>query len=109
MQNKNLIWLGSTRRDLKEFPKEVQAHVGYALFSAQCGEKHEDAKPMKGFKATVWEIASRYFGNTLRTVYYIEINGAIYVLHTFQKKSKHGIATPKNEIETIKNRLKTIL
>ncbi len=109
MQNKNLIFLGSSRKDLKEFPKEIQQHVGYALFRAQCGRKHEDAKPMKGFKSTIWEIVSRYFGNAYRTVYYIEVDGAIYVLHTFQKKSHHGISTAKNEIETIKNRLKAIL
>lgn len=109
MQNKNLIWLGSSRKDLKEFPKEVQGHVGYALFRAQCGRTHEDAKLMKGFKANVWEITSRHFSNAYRTAYYTKINDAVYVLHAFQKKSKHGIATPKNEINLIKQRLNTIL
>ncbi|MEK7164998.1 MAG: type II toxin-antitoxin system RelE/ParE family toxin [Patescibacteria group bacterium] len=109
MQNKNLIWLGSTRKDLKEFPKEVQGHVGYALYRAQCGRTHENAKLMKGFKTNVWEITSRHFSNTFRTVYYTKIDEEVYILHTFQKKSKHGITTPKNEIDLIKQRLNTIL
>ncbi|MDP3995044.1 MAG: type II toxin-antitoxin system RelE/ParE family toxin [bacterium] len=109
MQNKNLIWLGSTRKDLKEFPKEVQSHVGYALFRAQQGRTHQDAKLMKGFKAHVWEITSRHSGNTYRTAYYTKIDDEVYILHAFQKKSKHGIATPKNEIDIIKQRLNTIL
>jgi len=109
MQNKNLIWLGSTKKDLKKFPEEVQNHVGYALFRAQCGRTHEDAKLIKGFKANVWEITSRHFSGTYRTVYYTRINDEVYILHAFQKKSKQGIETPKNEIDLIKQRLNTIL
>lgn len=109
MPYKKLIWLGSSRKDLKEFPKEVQGHIGYALFRAQWGRTHEDAKLMKGFRAHIWEITSRYFSNTFRTAYYTRIDEEVYVLHAFQKKSKHGIATPKNEIDLIKQRLNTIL
>jgi phage-related protein len=109
MQCKNLVWLFSSKKNLKKFPKQVQKHVGYALFRAQQGRTHHDAKLMKGFKANVWEIVTRHFGNTYRTVYYIKINEVVYVLHAFQKKSKHGIATSKNEIDIIKKRINTIL
>ena len=46
---KPLVWIGSTREDLKEFPEEVRGFMGHALYMAQCGLKHERAKPLKGF------------------------------------------------------------
>lgn len=109
MHYKNLIWLGSTKKDLKQFPKQVQKHIGFALFQAQQGSTNADAKLMKGFKTAIWEIVSRHSGNAYRTVYYVKIDTMVYVLHVFQKKSSQGIATPKQEIETIKKRLNTIL
>ena len=85
----------------------MQNDVGFALFRAQEGKKHESAKPMKGYKgAGVLEIVENHFGNTFRAVYTVKFSDVIYVLHVFQKKSKHGIATPKNELEMIEKRLK---
>lgn len=52
------------------------------------------------------EIVSRFDRNTYRSVYVIRFEEAVYVLHAFQKKSNTGIATPKHEIELIKQRLK---
>ena len=102
-----VIWIGSSRGDLKSLPDEVQNDVGFALFRAQEGKKHESAKPMKGYKgAGVLEIVENYFENTFRAVYTVKFSDVIYVLHVFQKKSKHGIATPKNELEMIEKRLK---
>lgn len=46
---KPVIWVGSSRKDLQEFPGLVQDHMGYALYLAQCGEKHRDAKALRGF------------------------------------------------------------
>ena len=45
-------WIASSLDDLKDFPADVQQVMGYALYRAQCGEKHPDAKPLKGFKGT---------------------------------------------------------
>ncbi len=109
MQNKNIAWLGSTLRDLKNFPEEIKGHIGFALYHAQRGLTHEDAKPLKGFKVTVWEIVSQHRGNAYRAVYTVKIKDTVYVLHMFQKKSKDGIATPKKEIDLIKKRLQLIL
>ena len=39
-------------------------------------------------------------------VYTVRFKAAIYVLHAFQKKAKQGIATPKQELDLIKRRLK---
>ncbi len=100
-------WIASSLDDLKDFPEEVQQAIGYALYLAQCGEKHPDAKPFKNFKgAGVLEVVEDFDGDTYRAVYTVKFKGVIYVLHAFQKKSKHGIATPKQDIELIKARFK---
>ena len=104
---KELVWIGSTKEDLKRFPAEVRNMMGYALYVAQAGGKHPDAKPLKGFKgAGVLEVVDNYERNTYRMVYTVKLRGAIYALHAFQKKSKKGIATPKADIDLINARLK---
>jgi phage-related protein len=104
---KPVEWIGSSYKDFKAFPDEVKDHMGYALHLAQIGDKHEDAKPLKGFGgAGVLEIVSDYVGDTYRAVYTVKFALAIYVLHVFQKKSKTGIKTPLMDIELIQRRLK---
>jgi phage-related protein len=89
------------------FPREVQRIVGYALYLAQAGAKHQDAKPLAGFGgAGVLEVVEDHDGDTYRAVYTVRLAGAVYVLHVFQKKSRHGIATPTHEIDLIRARLK---
>jgi phage-related protein len=93
---KPVRWLGDSRHRLKGFPENVKDDVGTALFWAQKGEKHSDAKPMRGFGgASVVEIVEDYDGNTYRAVYTVRFKERIYVLHCFQKKSKkRGEITP---------------
>ena len=106
---KPLFWMGASKADLKTFPDEVQDVMGYALDFAQQGKKHPDAKSLKGFGgAGVLEIVDDYDGNTYRAVYTVKFADAVYVLHCFQKKSKHGIATPQQDIELIERRLKRV-
>lgn len=52
------------------------------------------------------ELIEDHRGDTYRAVYTVRFATAIYVLHAFQKKSKRGIATPKRELELIRERLK---
>ena len=107
MMFKKLDFLGSSREDLKEFPEEVKQDIGYALFEAQKGLKPAAAKPLKSFGgAGVLEIIENFMGGAYRAVYTVRFPKVIYVLHCFQKKSKIGIKTPKNEIDLIKQRLK---
>ena len=101
---KPIIWMGSSLRDLKTFPQEVQKEVGYALWLAQAGGKYQHAKPLKGLRG-VMEIASDFKTDTYRAVYAIKLGEALYVLHTFQKKSSRGIATPRQDMDMIKKRL----
>jgi phage-related protein len=103
---KPLEWIASSKKDLKEMPDLVRDNVGFALFQAQLGEKHDDAKPLKGFKGSgVLEVVDNFDGDTYRAVYTVRFEFAVYVLHVFQKKSKSGIATPKQEIELVEKRL----
>ena len=104
---KPVHFLGNTKTVLKGFPAEVKDRVGYALYEAQRGEKAANTKPLKGFHgASVLEVIEDHDGLTYRAVYTIRFFNAVYVLHTFQKKSKKGIATPKQDVELIKSRLK---
>jgi len=105
--HKPLIWVGSSRRDFGAMPKEVRARMGYALYVAQQGGMHRDAKPLKGFAGSgVAEIVADFRGDTFRTVYTVRLAGAVYVLHAFQKKSRKGAATPKSDIALVKSRLR---
>src|SRR6202790_4867252 len=104
---KPVIWVGTSRKDLREFPEPVQDHVGFALYVAQRGGKHRDAKALSGFGgAGVLEIVEDYRGDTFRAVYTLRYAGAVYVLHAFQKKSKTGRETPRRDIELIEQRLR---
>jgi len=88
-------------------PDGVQQTFGFALYSAQIGLLHPDAKPLKGFgSAGVLEIVEDWRGNAYRAVYTVRFADAVYVLHCFQKKSKQGIETPKPEMDLIRERLK---
>jgi len=101
-----VIWVGSSRRNLRGFPREVRREIGQALFTAQQGETDPSAKPLRGFGGgAVLEIVADQVGSTWRAVYTVRFREAIYVLHAFQKKSKRGIATPKKDIDLIRHRL----
>ena len=104
---KPVLWIGSSRDDLRAFPGEVRRVMGIALDDAQNGDEHPRAKALRGFGGrSVLEIVDDEDGDTYRAVYTVRFAGAIYVLHAFQKKAKKGIATPQHEIAVIKARLK---
>lgn len=103
---KPLLWVCSSKKDLKKMPTDVQDVFGYALDLAQSGLKHPDAKPLKGFGgAGVLELIEDFDTNTYRAVYTVRFGRAIYVLHCFQKKSTTGIKTAQADIDLIRKRL----
>ena len=107
IKQKPVFWICDCNEELKSFPKEVRRGIGVAIMQAQCGSKSFHAKPLKGFGGSgILEVVEDFDGNTYRAVYTVKLVDAVYVLHVFQKKSKAGIKTPKQEIELIKNRLK---
>lgn len=87
-------------------PEDIKDVFGFAIDLAQAGQKHADAKPLKGFgSAGVLEVVESDDGGTYRAVYTVRLAGWIYVLHCFQKKSNSGIATPKPDMDLIHSRL----
>ena len=106
-EEKPVEWVGSSREDLKSFPRPVRASVGESLYRAQTGQRADGTKIMKGFGgAGVIEIIEDHDGSTYRAVYTVKFRDVVYVLHCFQKKSKSGIETPKHVIDRIKKNLK---
>ena len=103
---KPVQWVGASKSDLKRFPDVVRDRMGFAIYQAQAGLRHRDAKTLKGFGSGVLEVVARHDGDTFRAVYTVRFETAIYVLHAFQKKARRGIATPKNELDLVRRRLK---
>ena len=104
---KPIKWVASAKRDLDAMPEDVKDVFGHAIDLAQAGGKHLDAKPLSGFgSAGVLEVVEDFRGGTYRAVYTVKFAGWVYVLHCFQKKSKSGIQTPKEDLELIDARLK---
>lgn len=86
----------------------AQEQVLRALNIAAEGQTADIAKPMKGLGSGVFEIAVRHKKNAYRVVYAVQIDEDIWVIHAFQKKSKTSIATPKQDIKVIRDRLKRL-
>ena len=103
---KPVQWVGSSKSDLKRFPDAVQDRMGFAIYQAQAGLRHRNAKPLKGFGSGVLEVVARHDGDTFRAMYTARFETAVYVLHAFQKKARRGIATPKQELDLVRRRLR---
>lgn len=103
-----LAWVGAAKKCFMEFPARVQDDFGYRLFRLQEGKAPFPApKPLnegvlKGLG--IYELGCDHDGDTYRAVYTLKLDGILYVLHAFKKKSKSGIATPRQEIELIRAR-----
>jgi phage-related protein len=104
-----LIWVGTSKKDLLEFPDAARRNVGYALGMAQAGGKHPDAKPWKGEGPGVFEVVAADEGNAFRAVYAVRFVNAVYVLHCFQKKSPSGIRTAASDVKLVGQRLAAAL
>jgi phage-related protein len=102
---RDLVFMGDSLDTMRSFPDDVKREMGYALRFAQEGKTHDKAKPLRGYPG-VWEIVSPHMKETYRAIYALKIGRRIYVLHAFQKKSKHGIKTPRSDLEMIAVRYK---
>jgi phage-related protein len=99
-----VVWLGNSRKNLRDFPDGAQKLLGDELQLIQFGGMPKDAKPFKGIGSGVLEIALRHASEAYRVVLAVQIGKRIYVLHAFQKKSKKGIETPKRDVDLIRKR-----
>lgn len=107
VSEKPLEWVGSSYKDLMALPDDIRRSFGFALSLAQAGDRHDDAKILKGFGgAGVLEVVEDDAAGTYRAVYTVKFPEAVFVLHCFQKKSKRGASTPKEEMDIVHARLK---
>lgn len=104
---KDVFWVGSSLRDHKKFPSDVQRKIGYILQHVQEGKPHKKIKQLTGIRrgCSIYEIKSDHRGDTYRAVYLGNFGNLIYVLHCFQKKSKFRRKTPQKEKDLILERL----
>ena len=105
--DKPVLWMGSSRKDLKAMTDSVQDAVGFVLDRVQKGKTHPDVKPLSGKDlAGVYEIRVDVDQDTYRAVYVLNLGDRIFMLHVFKKKSKQGVATPKPDMAVIRSRLR---
>jgi len=104
-QLRKLVWLVDSLNRLTGFPPVVRQKLGFALYQAQIGQRHESAKVLHGYAEAVWQVRADDPGGTYRAIYVTQLREAVYVLHAFQKKSTSGIATPQCELDLIRQRL----
>jgi phage-related protein len=103
-----ISWLKGARKDFEDFPQGAQLEMARALTILAEGRMPEIAKPLTGLGSAVMELALKHRGDAFRVVYALQIDDDIWVVHAFQKKSKTGIKTPKQEIDLIRDRLKRL-
>jgi phage-related protein len=96
------------RKDFEDFPKGAQIEMARALTILAEGQMPEIAKPLTGLGSGVMALALRHRGDAFRVVYALQIGDDIWVVHAFQKKSKTGIKTPKQDMDLIDERLKRL-
>ena len=105
MEDKPLFWVGSSREDLREFPKEVRRKAGVQLRAVQRGQTPTDFKPMPSVGPGVQEIRIRT-KETYRVFYVARFEETVYVLHAFQKKTQK---TSKQDVQLGQRRYKAML
>jgi phage-related protein len=102
------MWLTAARRTFDEFPEKVRRHIAFALDRAADGGKADNAKPLTDTEGGAFEISVRDRSGTYRAIYVLKVGAAIWIVHTFQKKSHRGIKTPRREIELVRGRIKLL-
>lgn len=105
---REIAWISAALKEFEKFPETAQRRILVALTDAAQEATADIAKPMKGMGPGVFEVALKYQSDAYRTVYAVQIDQAIWVIHAFKKKSKKGIKTPKQEIDLIKKRIKAL-
>ena len=105
-QKRFLQWQGTSLKDLREFPNEVEDLMGAALLDAQYGDTHPDAELMRGEFSGVYAIHADDASGTYRVMYIAKLKHAVYVLHAFHKKSPHGVEMPQKDRHLLLQRLR---
>ena len=103
--DKPLIWLGSSRSDLRTFPQDVRRVAGFQLRRVQQGIEPNDWKPMSTVGAGVQEIRI-HTGFEHRIIYVAKFIEGVYILHAFEKRTRK---TPKREMDLARDRFRALI
>lgn len=106
MEEKPLVFCGSSRKDLKSFPEDARSEAGYQLYALQCEGEPSDFKYMRSVGTGVFEIRIHAEDGQYRVFYIAKFAEAVYVLHCFQKKENK---TPQREIDVAKKRYEALV
>lgn len=105
---RTISWLKGALKDFQKLPEPVRDDAADALTEIAEGGTPDIAKLLAGLGGGVWELAIKERGDAFRVIYALQLGDDIWVLHAFQKKSKRGIATPKHEIDVVRERIKRL-
>lgn len=105
---RSISWIQGAQRDFADFPDDARLKFARALAIVAEGRMPDIAKSLTGLGSGVMELAWKYRGDAFRVVYAVQIGEAIWVVHAFQKKATRGIATPRHEIDLVRERLKRL-
>ncbi len=105
---RKINWVKAALKDFRDFPQDAQDRGLTALTFVAEGATPDIAKPLVGLGSGIWELAIRSRGGAFRVVYALQLGEDIWVVHAFRKKSKKGIATPKPEIDLVRERIKRL-
>ncbi len=102
---KPVIFVNTSARDLRDFPRKARREAGFQIYNLQSGRNPDDWRPVKTVGTGVIEIRIHEDGE-FRVILVAKFKEAIYVLHAFKKKSQK---IPKKEIELSKTRYEQVL
>jgi phage-related protein len=105
---RKINWVKAALKDFQDFPHDAQNRAAMALTYIAEGATPDIAKPLTGLGSGVWELAIKSRGDAYRVVYALQLAEDIWIVHAFQKKSKKGIATPKPDIDLVRERIKRL-
>jgi len=103
--DKPLIWLGSSRSALKEFPEDARRVAGFQLRRVQEGLEPNDWKPLTTVGVGVKEIRIRT-GLEHRVLYLATLAEGVYVLHAFEKRTRKP---SKRDIDLARERFRELI
>lgn len=105
-KRKPIEWRDSALEDLKRFPIDAVKHFGYELDLIQQGHEPSDYKVMRNLGSGVTELRKKMPDGTFRIVYVAKFERAVFVLHSFQKKTEK---TAKQDLAVIKRRYQALI
>lgn len=103
---KPIRFLGDSLKRLRDFPASVRQDAGYQLDRVQRGLRPFDTKPMQSVGKDVEELRIWDESGTYRIFFIARLCDAVYVLHSFSKKTQE---TPKRDIDLAKNRFSELM